>query len=80
MGRENISSVGSHFMIGLQPSPVLTEHDRKLLSDLQPAGVILFKSNFRHDLPYEGWLQNHARLIADIRGDRPQPNVDCNRP
>jgi beta-N-acetylhexosaminidase len=67
MGRENISSVGSHFMIGLQPSPELTEHDRKLLSELQPAGVILFKSNFCHDLPYEEWLQNHARLIADIR-------------
>ncbi len=67
MSRENISSVGSHFMIGLQPSPVLTEHDRKLLSDLRPAGVILFKGNFRHDLPYEDWLQNHARLIANIR-------------
>jgi beta-N-acetylhexosaminidase len=64
---ENISSVGIHFLIGLEPSPVLTGHDRALLSDLQPAGVILFKSNFRHDLPYEDWLQNHARLIADIR-------------
>ncbi len=67
MGGENISSVGSHFVIGLQPSPVLTEHDRKLLSDLCPAGAILFKSNFRHDVPYKEWLQNHARLIADIR-------------
>jgi beta-N-acetylhexosaminidase len=67
MGRENISSVGNHFMIGLQPSAVLTEHDRKLLSDLRPAGVILFKSNFRHDLLYEDWLQYHARLVADIR-------------
>jgi len=67
MGHENISSVGSHFIIGLQPSPVLTEHDRALLSDLRPAGVILFKSNFRHDLAYEDWLQKHARLIADIR-------------
>jgi beta-N-acetylhexosaminidase len=67
MGRENIARVGDHFMIGLQPSPLLTEHDRRLLSDLRPAGVILFKSNFRHDLPYEDWLQNHARLIADIR-------------
>jgi beta-N-acetylhexosaminidase len=67
MGRENISSVGSHFMIGLQPSAVLTEHDRMLLSELRPAGVILFKSNFCHDLAYDDWLQSHARLIADIR-------------
>jgi beta-N-acetylhexosaminidase len=27
----------------------------------------LFKSNFRHDLPYPDWLESHARLIADIR-------------
>lgn len=62
-----IASVGDHLLIGLQPSPVLTNHDRALLSDLKPAGVILFKSNFRHDLPYESWLESHARLIADVR-------------
>jgi beta-N-acetylhexosaminidase len=67
MLRKNIASVGNHFLIGLRPSPVLEGHDRALLSDLRPAGVILFKSSFRHDLPYEAWLQNHARLIADIR-------------
>ncbi|MGH6844169.1 MAG: beta-N-acetylhexosaminidase, partial [Methylocella sp.] len=43
------------------------DHDRALLADLRPAGVILFKSNFRHDLPYKTWLESHARLIADIR-------------
>jgi beta-N-acetylhexosaminidase len=67
MLRQTIASVGNHFLIGLNPSPVLDSHDRALLSDLRPAGVILFKSNFRHDLPYEAWLQSHARLIADIR-------------
>ncbi|MBO0733046.1 MAG: beta-N-acetylhexosaminidase, partial [Methylocapsa sp.] len=67
MGQEDISGAGDHFLIGLQPSPALTGHDRILLSDLRPAGVILFKSNFRHDLPYEDWLQGHARLIAEIR-------------
>jgi beta-N-acetylhexosaminidase len=34
---------------------------------LRPAGVILFKSNFRHDLPYKTWVESHARLITDIR-------------
>jgi beta-N-acetylhexosaminidase len=67
MLRDTIASVGDHFLVGLRPSPVLDDRDRALLSDLRPAGVILFKSNFRHDLPYEAWLENHARLIADIR-------------
>lgn len=67
MPADSIASVGDHFLIGLQPSPVLSGHDRALLSDLKPAGVILFENNFRHDLPYEAWLQGHARLIADIR-------------
>jgi beta-N-acetylhexosaminidase len=67
MPRDAIASVGTHFLIGLKPSPVLGEHDRALLADLRPAGVILFKSNFRHNLPYEAWLESHARLISDIR-------------
>ncbi|MGH6830412.1 MAG: beta-N-acetylhexosaminidase [Methylocella sp.] len=64
---DTIASAGDHFLIGLRPSPVLDDHDRALLGDLRPAGVILFKSNFRHDLPYEAWLESHARLVADIR-------------
>ena len=67
MRRDTIASMGTHFLIGLRPSPVLDDHDRALLADLKPAGVILFKSNFRHDLPYEAWLESHARLIASIR-------------
>jgi beta-N-acetylhexosaminidase len=67
MPADAIASVGDHFVIGLQASPVLSEHDLALLSDLRPAGVILFKSNFRHDLPYEAWLESHSRLIAAIR-------------
>jgi beta-N-acetylhexosaminidase len=67
MLRDTIASAGDHFLIGLRPSPVLDNHDRALLSDLRPAGVILFKSNFRHDLPYKTWLESHARLITDIR-------------
>jgi beta-N-acetylhexosaminidase len=61
-----IDAVGDHFLVGLRPTPVLHDLDRALLRDLKPAGVILFKSNFRHDLPYEGWLESHRRLIGDI--------------
>lgn len=67
MSGDSIASVGHHFLIGLKPSPVLDEQDRALLAELRPAGVILFKSNFHHDLPYEAWLESHARLIAGIR-------------
>jgi beta-N-acetylhexosaminidase len=67
MLESSIASVGDHFIVGLRPSPVLDDRDRALLADLRPAGVILYKSNFRHDLPYDAWLEIHARLIEDIR-------------
>jgi beta-N-acetylhexosaminidase len=67
MSKPDISSVGDHFLIGLRPSVRLHERDRALLADLRPAGVILFKSNFQHDLPYEQWLEAHLELIAAVR-------------
>jgi beta-N-acetylhexosaminidase len=67
MSKNDISAVGDHFFVGLQPYPELSDHDRSLLSALKPAGVILYKANFRHDLPYEGWLENHRKLVAHIR-------------
>jgi beta-N-acetylhexosaminidase len=62
-----LASVGQHFMVGLRPTTTLHPQDRQLLRDLRPAGVVLFKSNFSHDLPYLEWLDGHARLIAEIR-------------
>jgi beta-N-acetylhexosaminidase len=62
-----ISSVGDHFLVGLRPSVQLDSRDRTLIAELQPAGVILYKSNFLHDQPYDRWLDAHARLIADVR-------------
>jgi beta-N-acetylhexosaminidase len=67
MNTEDISSAGDHFLVGLRPFPQLDERDRALLSDLRPAGVVLFKSNFVHDQPYERWLDSHRKLIADVR-------------
>jgi beta-N-acetylhexosaminidase len=63
----DLASVGQHFVIGLRPTTTLHPQDRQLLQDLRPAGVVLFKSNFSHDLPYHEWLDEHARLIAAIR-------------
>jgi beta-N-acetylhexosaminidase len=67
MSKPDISSVGDHFLIGLRPSVQLHERDRALLKDLRPSGVILFKSNFQHEQPYEQWLETHRKLIADVR-------------
>lgn len=67
MQGKEIAAVGDHFLLGLRPSPELDPRDLALLRDLRPAGVIFFKSNFRHHAPYEAWLDSHRRLIADIR-------------
>jgi beta-N-acetylhexosaminidase len=67
MTRADLSAVGDHFLIGLRPTPRLDEADRALLSDLRPAGVILYKSNFLHDRSYPQWLESHARLIEAVR-------------
>jgi len=67
MSNANLASVGDHFIIGLRPTTSLHSSDRELLRDLRPAGVILYKSNFHHDLPYEEWLASHSKLIAAVR-------------
>jgi beta-N-acetylhexosaminidase len=67
MTQTHISSAGDHFLVGLRPSVELHARDRALLEDLRPAGVILFKSNFLHDQPYEQWLAAHRKLIDDVR-------------
>ncbi|MGE0240831.1 MAG: glycoside hydrolase family 3 protein [Parvibaculaceae bacterium] len=60
-------SFGHRFLIGLQQSPVLSDHDKRLLSVLQPAGVVLFRANFLSGAPYDEWLASHAKLLADVR-------------
>jgi len=67
MNTSDISQAGDHFLIGLRPTVELHERDRALLADLRPAGVVLFKSNFHHDQPYEQWLSSHRKLIDDVR-------------
>src|SRR5215470_17774139 len=67
MPTTDISLAGDHFLIGLRPTAELHERDRALLADLRPAGVVLFKSNFLHDQPYERWLEVYRKLLADVR-------------
>jgi beta-N-acetylhexosaminidase len=67
MDSRALARYGHHFALGLQASPVLTEHDKRLLEAIHPAGIILFKANFRHDLAYDDWLAEYARLLEDVR-------------
>ena len=66
MDRGAYAEFGRHFVIGLQPSPDLTDHDKRLLSALKPAGVILFRANFEQGTAYDVWLARYERLIADV--------------
>lgn len=61
------ASLGHRFLIGLQPGAVLGDHDKRLLSLLKPAGVVLFRANFLADTGYEDWLSTHAKLLHDVR-------------
>ena len=63
----DLSVVGNHVFLGLQPTPQLSEKDKRLLSIVRPAGVILFKSNFIHDTDYSTWLDNQRQLVADVK-------------
>lgn len=67
MTQIDLSEVGNHFFLGLQPTTHLHDKDKYLLSTLRPAGVILFKSNFIHDADYDTWRENQATLIKDVR-------------
>ena len=59
--------MGRHFLIGLRPIPDLHPDDRKLLSELQPAGIAVFRKNFDHGSTYEHW---HARFTALVEAAR----------
>jgi len=63
----DLAKVGQHFLIGLQKSVSLVEHDARLLSTLRPAGIILFRDNFKRGVPYEDWLPVYRKLIEDVR-------------
>jgi len=63
----DLSTVGRHFLVGLQKSASFTEHDERLLAALRPAGIILFRDNFKRGVPYEEWLDSYGELIARAR-------------
>jgi beta-N-acetylhexosaminidase len=68
-------AAGIHFLIGLQPSIELTEHDRHLLTRLRPSGVILYRDNFLQGAPYDEWLRHLRRLLEEVRSCIARPRI-----
>lgn len=62
--------IGAHFIVGID-GPVLLPAEAKLLSELKPAGIILFAKNLtpQNIIPGEddAWVSHLHALIADCR-------------
>ena len=70
-----LDDLGLHFLLGLAGQPRLGPRDRDLLARLRPAGVILYRGNFRHDLPYQGWLDELDALLGEVRVAIDRPSI-----
>ncbi len=66
---------GLHFLVGLPRRPEMTATDLALLARLRPAGVVLFRDNFRHDLDYEGWHGALGSLLEAVRAAIGRPRL-----
>src|SRR5688572_9110805 len=62
-----VDSLGQHFVVGLRPGVDLDPRDSRLLADVRPAGVVVFRDNFLPDAPYEVWHIRFSRLVAAVR-------------
>lgn len=58
-----LKNIGKNFIVGL-PGSKLSQEDAKILSDLQPSGIILFKHNIADT---RNWQAELKSLIADAR-------------
>lgn len=62
----DIATVGHHFITGISGTK-LSDLDKRILDTLQPAGVLLLKRNFVHEVPYQEWLTSLESLLKSIR-------------
>ena len=62
-----VESSGQHFIIGLRPGVDLDPRDARLLADVRPAGVVVFRGNFMSDAPYQIWHARFTRLVGAVR-------------
>src|SRR5579883_280439 len=66
MDIKKVADLGKKFVV--EPSgPVLTEPEKRLLHELQPAGIMFRKRNFLAGVPYETWLPAYRDLLHGCR-------------
>lgn len=61
-----LSDVGKLFIVGLS-GPRLSDLDKQILDQLQPAGVLLLKRNFLSEAPYSEWLGALEQLLLAVK-------------
>lgn len=60
------SRFGHHLIIGVD-GPKLTDEDKRLLSSLKPAGILLFARNFLVGVPYSEMVEGVRTLLKEIK-------------
>lgn len=68
------SSYGHHFIVGLSGT-TLSDSDKRMLSALRPAGILLLKRNFNHAVPYDVWLNELRELIASVKSHTEREDI-----
>jgi beta-N-acetylhexosaminidase len=63
---QELESFGHHLIVGVSGT-CLNDDDKRLLSELQPVGVIFFAKNFLHGNRYQVWLESFHKLNEQIR-------------
>lgn len=63
---EDLRRFGNHLIVGISGT-VLSDDDKRILSELKPVGVIFFAKNFLSGQPYEVWLESFQKLNQQIR-------------
>lgn len=66
-----VEDLGLHFIVGLS-GPNLTPEERSQLSELNPAGIILFKNNIAPD---DDWTERLRKLNHDVRESCDRTNI-----
>ena len=66
MAKSQQQSFGNHLIIGISGT-TLSDDDKRVLSELQPIGVIFFAKNFLDGVPYEVWVESFQKLNEQIR-------------
>ena len=66
MSISQLERFGHHLILGISGT-ILSDDDKRALSELKPIGVIFFAKNFRQGTHYEVWLEAFKELIDQVR-------------